>query len=212
MTSGRLRVALVYGGRSAERDVSLMSARAVASALDASKYDLVLIEIDAEGRWSLGSTGEAHPSLAEPTGLATGKAVDFSGSAGLRVALTPDGAAAGWVSLGPREGFDHLERSRVRPRLDDLPVWSIVCFVVGKRARRQGVGGQLLDAAIAFAREHGALALEAYPVDTSIGRPTGPTLYTGTLSTFLRAGFRVARPVESKQATVVRSIVRLDLR
>jgi len=128
------------------------------------------------------------------------------------VALTPDGAAAGWVSLGPREGFDHLERSRVRPRLDDLPVWSIVCFVVGKRARRQGVGGQLLDAAIAFAREHGALALEAYPVDTSIGRPTGPTLYTGTLSTFLRAGFRVARPVESKQATVVRSIVRLDLR
>jgi GNAT superfamily N-acetyltransferase len=97
------------------------------------------------------------------------------------------------------------------------PAWcscqySIVCFVVGKRARRQGVGGQLLDAAITFAREHGAPALEAYPVDTSLGKPTGPTLYSGTLSTFVRAGFHVARQVESKQATVIRDIVRLDLK
>ena len=128
------------------------------------------------------------------------------------VSLADDGRAVGWVSLGPREDFDHLERSRVRPRLDDLPVWAIVCFVVSRRARRQGVGGQLLDGAIAYAREHGAPALEAYPVDTSLGRPTGATLYTGTLSTFLRAGFRVERQVESKQATVVRDIVRLDLR
>jgi GNAT superfamily N-acetyltransferase len=128
------------------------------------------------------------------------------------VALAPNGTAVGWISLGPREEFEHLERSRVRPRLDDVPVWSIVCFVVGKRARRQGVGGQLLDAAVAFAREHGAPALEAYPVDTSLGKPTGPTLYTGTLSTFLRAGFHVERQVESKQATVVREIVRLYLR
>jgi GNAT superfamily N-acetyltransferase len=127
------------------------------------------------------------------------------------VALAPDGKAVGWVSLGPREDFEHLERSRVRPRLDDVAVWSIVCFVVGRRARRQGVGGQLLAAAIAFAREHGAPALDAYPVDTSTGKPTGPTLYTGTLSTFLRAGFHVVREVESKQAAVVRDIVRLDL-
>jgi GNAT superfamily N-acetyltransferase len=127
------------------------------------------------------------------------------------VALTDEGAAVGWVGVGPRRDFERLERSRVRPRLDDVPVWSIVCFAVSKRARRQGVGGALLDGAIAFAREHGAPALEAYPVDTSTGKPTGPTLYSGTLSTFLRAGFRVVRQVESTQATVVRSIVRLDL-
>jgi GNAT superfamily N-acetyltransferase len=127
------------------------------------------------------------------------------------VALAADGRADGWVSLGPRVDFDRLERSRVRPRLDDVAVWSIVCFVVARRARRQGVGTQLLDAAIGFAREHGAPALEAYPVDTSTGRPTGPTLYTGTLSTFLRAGFQVSRQIESPQATVTRSIVRLDL-
>jgi GNAT superfamily N-acetyltransferase len=85
------------------------------------------------------------------------------------VALAKDGRAVGWVSLGPREDFERLERSRVRPRLDDIAVWSIVCFVVAKRARRQGVGAQLLDAAIDFARQHGAPALEAYPVDTSTG-------------------------------------------
>jgi GNAT superfamily N-acetyltransferase len=127
------------------------------------------------------------------------------------VALAGDSRAVGWVSLGPREDFQRLERSRVRPRLDAVPVWSIVCFVVARRARRQGVGARLLDAAIVFAAEHGAPALEAYPVDTSLGRPTGPTLYTGTLSTFLRAGFHVAREIDSPQATVARPIVRLDL-
>jgi GNAT superfamily N-acetyltransferase len=128
------------------------------------------------------------------------------------VALAPDGRAVGWVSVGPREEFEHLERSRVRPRLDDVPVWAILCFVVSRRARRQGVAEQLLAGAVQFAREHGAPAIEAYPVDTSQGKPTPATLYTGTLSTFERAGFRVMRAVESRQATVVRDIVRLDLR
>src|SRR4030081_1190198 len=35
------------------------------------------------------------------------------------------GRAVSWVSLGPRRDFDRLEHSRVRPRLDDLDVWSI---------------------------------------------------------------------------------------
>ena len=128
------------------------------------------------------------------------------------VALDANGRAVGWVSVGPREDFEHLERSRVRPRLDDVPVWAILCFVVSRSARGQGVAGQLLAAAVRFAHEHGAPVIEAYPVDTSQGKPTPSTLYTGTLSTFERAGFRVMRAVESRQATVVRDIVRLDLR
>ncbi len=128
------------------------------------------------------------------------------------VALEPDGRAVGWVSLGPRGDFERLERSRVRPRLDGVAVWSIVCFVVSRRVRRHGLAGRLLDAAIEYARDHGAPALEAYPVDTELGRPTAATLYTGPLSTFLRAGFVVAREVVSPGATVARTIVRLDLR
>ncbi|HEY3522316.1 MAG TPA: GNAT family N-acetyltransferase, partial [Candidatus Limnocylindrales bacterium] len=91
------------------------------------------------------------------------------------------------------------------------PVWSIVCFVVSRRARRRGIAARLLDAAVEYARSQGAPALEAYPVDTTEGRPTAATLYTGPLSTFLRAGFIVAREVASPRATVTRTIVRLDL-
>lgn len=127
------------------------------------------------------------------------------------VALDPDGQAVGWVSLGPREEFGRLEHSRVRPRLDDVEVWSIICFVVGRASRRQGLGGHLLDAAIDYAQEHGAPALEAYPVDPTAGKATPATLYSGTLSTFLRAGFRVVREIDSPRATVSRAIVRLEL-
>jgi GNAT superfamily N-acetyltransferase len=127
------------------------------------------------------------------------------------VALEPDGRAVGWVSLGPRDDFERLERSRARPRLDDVPVWSIVCFVVSRRVRRRGHAARLLGAAVDYARAHGAPALEAYPVDTELGKPTAAKLYTGSLSTFLRAGFVVAREVVSPGATVARAIVRLDL-
>src|SRR5438270_891329 len=51
--------------------------------------------------------------------------------------------AVGWVGLGPREDFDRLEHSKVRPRLDDVPVWSVVCFVVSKGARGRGLARRL---------------------------------------------------------------------
>jgi len=127
------------------------------------------------------------------------------------VALAADGTAVGWVGLGPRERFERLEHSRVRPRLDDTPIWSIVCFVIAKTHRRRGLERQLLDAAVAYARAHAAPAIEAFPVDPTMGRPSAATLYSGTLSTFLRAGFQVVRPMDSPTATVVRSIVRLAL-
>jgi hypothetical protein len=44
-----------------------------------------------------------------------------------------------WVSLGPREAFPPLERSRTLVRVDQQPVWSIICFFVAKPHRRQGL-------------------------------------------------------------------------
>ncbi|HEY5629049.1 MAG TPA: GNAT family N-acetyltransferase, partial [Candidatus Limnocylindrales bacterium] len=101
------------------------------------------------------------------------------------VAFDDDDRAVGWVSVGPREDYVRLDRSRTRPRVDDVPVWSIVCFVVARRARGQGLAARLLAAAVDHARARGAPAVEAFPVDTSRGRPTPATLYAGTLSTFL---------------------------
>ena len=49
----RLRVALLFGGRSAEHDVSVMSARNVFRALDPARYDTIPIGITRSGAWLL---------------------------------------------------------------------------------------------------------------------------------------------------------------
>src|SRR6185369_3473326 len=121
-----------------------------------------------------------------------------------------DGRPVGWVSVAPRDDYERLANSRVRPRLDETPVWSVVCFVVSRAVRGQGLTTRLLDAAMDYATERGAPALEAYPVDVGEGRIPAAVGYTGLLSTFLKAGFEVVHAIDSPQATVRRVIVRRD--
>jgi GNAT superfamily N-acetyltransferase len=151
--------------------------------------------------WSLSSSGKNRDHLRE--------IVEHGPAPGLLAYRGP--TAVGWVSLGPREDFARLEASRIRPRLDDILVWSIVCFVVARTERGQGVARQLLDAAVDYARDNGAPAVEAYPVDSGGARVGAGVAYTGLLSTFEAAGFRVVRQIDSPQATVRRVIVRRDL-
>jgi len=47
----RRRIAILFGGRSAEHEVSVASARSVLAALDPDRYDVLTIGIDKEGRW-----------------------------------------------------------------------------------------------------------------------------------------------------------------
>jgi GNAT superfamily N-acetyltransferase len=126
------------------------------------------------------------------------------------IALDGD-RAVGWCSLGPRSAFERLERSRTIPRLDDRPVWAIVCFVVARDARGTGVTRLLLDAAVAYAAERGAPALEGYPADLSDGRISNAAAYTGTLSTFLAAGFVVVAETTSTTGGRPRVLVRREL-
>jgi len=51
----KLRVGLLFGGRSVEHAVSIASARSILDALDRSRYDVDLVAIDQDGRWHLGS-------------------------------------------------------------------------------------------------------------------------------------------------------------
>jgi GNAT superfamily N-acetyltransferase len=123
-----------------------------------------------------------------------------------------DGRAVGWVSLGPREDYERLAYSKILAPLDDVPVWSIVCFVVSRRTRGQGLAARLLDAAIAYAREHGATTLEAYPIEVPDGkRIPSANAFHGVLSTFERAGFTVVERRQWNATTPVRPIVRLSL-
>jgi GNAT superfamily N-acetyltransferase len=123
-----------------------------------------------------------------------------------------DGEAVGWVSLGPRPDYDRIVHSTVLAPVDDRPVWSIVCFVVGRRTRGQGVARALLEAAVAYAREHGAATLEAYPVDTTDGRVPAANAYRGTLSMFEAAGFTEVARRQANRTSPPRPIVRLELR
>jgi GNAT superfamily N-acetyltransferase len=122
-----------------------------------------------------------------------------------------DGVVVGWVSLGPRPDYDRLAWSTLLGPVDDRPVWSIVCFVVGRHHRRQGVASRLLDAAIEHARSRGARTLEAYPLHESRGRVSGAAAYVGTQAMFERAGFAVVELRRWNETAPPRPIMRLEL-
>lgn len=56
MVRKKIRVGVLFGGKSAEHEVSLRSAENVLNALDKNKYEVVLIGIDKEGKWILGNS------------------------------------------------------------------------------------------------------------------------------------------------------------
>lgn len=60
----KIRVGLIFGGRSAEHEVSLMSARSVLGAINKEKYDVTLIGITRSGRWLAG--GDPLAALEAP--------------------------------------------------------------------------------------------------------------------------------------------------
>lgn len=64
----RLRVGVLFGGRSGEHEVSLRSARSVIAGLDPARYDVTLIGIDKQGHWLAGPAA-AH-LLAAPSSTA----------------------------------------------------------------------------------------------------------------------------------------------
>ena len=99
-----------------------------------------------------------------------------------------DDQPVAWCSLAPRETFPALERSRTLRRVDDKPVWAIVCFFVAKSARRKGVMLRLLRAAVEYARSRGAKIVEGYPVEPT-RTLSGASGFTGVVSTFRQAGF-----------------------
>jgi ribosomal protein S18 acetylase RimI-like enzyme len=121
------------------------------------------------------------------------------------------GQAVGWVSLGPREDYERLAYSKGLEPIDDRPVWSIVCFVVGRRERGQGIAGALLDAAVEHARSSGATTLEAYPTDTEGERISPASAYRGTLSMFEKAGFTVVARRRTGPTSAPRPTVRREL-
>lgn len=109
-----------------------------------------------------------------------------------------NGEPVAWVSVAPREEFIHLETSRILAPVDDQPVWSIVCFFVGRHHRRRGLMLQLIRAAVAYAQKNDARIVEAYPVEAD-KKLAGWSAYSGLAHVFRQAGFiEVARRSEHR--------------
>jgi GNAT superfamily N-acetyltransferase len=98
------------------------------------------------------------------------------------------GKPIGWISIAPREQFPALERSQTLKRIDDKPVWSIVCFFIDKSFRKKGITRLLIKNALDYAKENGANIVEGYPAEP-IKKMSDASVYTGTKSAFIKEGF-----------------------
>jgi GNAT superfamily N-acetyltransferase len=116
-----------------------------------------------------------------------------------------EGQPIAWCSISPREEFHRLERSRTLKRIDNQPVWSVVCFFVAKRCRRKGVSTRLLEAAVKYAGEQGAKIIEGYP-NRSSEKQQDTTVYTGLASMFQKVGF-----TDCGSTSKTRTIMRYEL-
>ena len=122
-----------------------------------------------------------------------------------------DGEPVGWAAVEPRTAYPKLRTSRVvwSGRNEDKEndrIWAVTCFVVRKGYRGRGLTYALARAAIGFARERGALALEAYPMITQPGKEiTWGEVHVGARQVFEDAGFEeISRP------TARRVVMRID--
>jgi len=99
--------------------------------------------------------------------------------------------AIAWCAFAPREDFIKLERSRVHKRIDDEMVWSIPCFFIDKRFRRNGISVALLKGVIEYATAKGIRIIEAYPTIPTQEKLPDAFAWIGLYTSFERAGFGI---------------------
>jgi GNAT superfamily N-acetyltransferase len=120
-----------------------------------------------------------------------------------------NGEPVGWCAVEPRTAYGGLLRNnrvpwegRAEDKTDDS-VWAVTCFFTRAGFRRRGVSRALARAAVDFARERGARAVEGYPIITK--NVILEELHVGTEGVFTDAGFtEVSRP------TLRRVVMRVD--
>jgi D-alanine-D-alanine ligase len=100
--SGRVRIAVVAGGRSSEHAISLASARSVIEALDPERYDVVTLLIDEAGGWQVVGGAAALLAASEgtpPAQLATGGGTSLVPGAGGGALVGANGATPGEIDV-----------------------------------------------------------------------------------------------------------------
>jgi GNAT superfamily N-acetyltransferase len=120
-----------------------------------------------------------------------------------------NGEPVGWCAVEPRTAYIGLLRNSRVPWAgrdedkSDNGVWAVTCLFTRAGFRRRRISWALARAAVEFAREHGARAIEAYPITTT--NVVEEELHVGTCDIFAAAGFgEVSRP------TARRAVMRVD--
>ncbi|MGD8620437.1 MAG: GNAT family N-acetyltransferase [Anaerolineales bacterium] len=114
-----------------------------------------------------------------------------------------DQTPIGWCSIAPRKDFASLERSPVLKRLDDEPVWSLVCIFIDGGWRGLGAAVEVVSLAVAYAFNNGAEIVEAYPTVTNGQKRAPVSIFMGTPHVFDQAGFVVCKQA-SKSKLIMR--------
>ncbi|MEO6731092.1 MAG: GNAT family N-acetyltransferase [Ferruginibacter sp.] len=102
-----------------------------------------------------------------------------------------EGLAVGWCAFAPREDFIKLKKSRVHKPIDDKPVWSVPCFFIDKKFRRQGISVELLKGVARYAKTRGIKVIEAYPTIPTQEKLPDAFAWIGLYKSFERAGFEI---------------------
>ena len=117
-----------------------------------------------------------------------------------------DAEPVGWCSVAPRSDYGYLRKTTWNGRTEDkndAGIWAVTCFVTRVGFRHQGVSRALAAATVDLAREHGARAVEAYPMKPAPGKEvTWGEMHVGALSAFLAAGFRIVHTPSLRRAVV----------
>jgi GNAT superfamily N-acetyltransferase len=120
-----------------------------------------------------------------------------------------DDEPVGWCAVEPRTAYEGLVRNnrvpwegRTEDKTDDS-VWAVTCVFTRAGFRKRGISRALVRAAVDFARERGARAIEGYPMTTK--NAILEELHVGTEGAFASAGFKeVSRP------TLRRAVMRVE--
>ena len=114
-----------------------------------------------------------------------------------------DGVPVGWCAVEPRSSYPGLLRSARVPWVgrnedkDDDGVWAVTCLFTRAGYGKRGISKAMAHAAVGYARDRGARALEAYPMLTT--KVIDVELHPGTAATFSAAGMtEVSRPSQRR--------------
>jgi len=103
--------------------------------------------------------------------------------------------AVGWCAVGPRASFSRFQNAKASRALEDPDepdgdqAFAITCFFIRTGYRKQGVTKRLAEEAIGFARQNGAVAVDACAIDSDKPLMWGEG-FVGIASVFASLGFR----------------------